>query len=131
MTPYDAVWTTFLNNCKTSDIDLPQSDKLIHEAIRNGLLYLNNRLQTKYKGDDLLEEITDKLTDDHLLILAHMIRLVFLQNQRIYFVNLWQPFAKDITIRNFSSQLKSLDTSIKEAKDDIESLIRNAEEDFL
>ncbi|MCM3110032.1 hypothetical protein [Lederbergia lenta] len=130
-TSYDLVWQSFLNNCKVSDIDLPNIDEQIYEAIRNGVMHLNNRLRTVYKCDDLTETIDDELSADHLLILIHMIRHIFLTNQRVYFVNLWQPFAKDITIRNFTAQLRSLDSTITEAKNDIELLIRNMAEDFL
>lgn len=130
-TSYDKVWTVFLNNCKLSDIDLPQSDEKRYEIIKNGVMLLNNKLRTNYHCDDKNEMIIGDMNDDHLLILAFLIRLVILDNQRIYFMNLWQPFAKDITIRNFSSQLKAIEQSIKDTEDTISRLIMNSEEDFL
>lgn len=132
MTSYDEIWTTFLNNCKVSDIDLPQTDEKIYEVIKNGVLHFNNRLREyRIVCNDESETVDRKLSDDHLLILAHYIRLVFLINQRTYFENLWQPFASDIGLKNFSAQLRSLESSIKDQEDRIDELIFNTMEDFL
>lgn len=131
MTSYDVIYQTFLNNCKVSDIDLPQTNEGKYEAIKNAVLHLNNRLRTKYKADDVTESLDSDLNEDDLLILAQYIRLIFLINQRTYFESLWQPFSSDVGLRNFGSQLKSLEKSIESQEKNIESLITNAAEDFL
>lgn len=131
-TSFDEIWTTFLENCKVSDIDLPKTDERIYEAIKNGILYFNNRLREDSITYDIETETVDReLNGDHLLILAHYIRLVFLINQRTYFENLWQPLQYDVGLKNFQSQLNSLKASIQEEKDIIDSLIFNCMEDFL
>lgn len=131
MTNYDLIWSTFLNNCKTSDFDIPSTPDKIYEVIKNAVLHFNNKFRDNLKCDDTLETLDRQLSEDHLLILAHFIRLIFLINQRTYFQNLFQPFASDIGLKNFGTQLRSLDTSIKEEKDTIDTLINNMEEDFL
>lgn len=131
MTSYDNIWTTFLNNCKVSDIDLPQIPEQIYESIKNAVMHFNNRLRTTITCYDELEELNEELDDDHLLILAHYIRLIFLRNQKTFFESLWQPFSKDVGLKNFSTQLKSLETSITEQERMIDSLIMNMEDDFL
>lgn len=131
MTSYDQIWTTFLNNCKVSDIDLPQTPEKIYEIIRNGVMHFNNRLRENIVCDDSTETLNRELSNDYLLILAHYIRLIFLINQKTYFESLWQPFAKDVGLKNFSTQLKSLETSIAEEERTIDRLIMNMEDDFL
>lgn len=131
MTSYDAIWTTFLNNCKVNDLDLPQTSEKIYEAIKNGVLYFNNRLRTNITCDDNYETLNESLSDDHLLILANFIRLVFLSNQKTYYQTLFQPFASDIGLKNFSSQLKSLESTVIEQKSFIDHLIFNTMEDFI
>lgn len=131
MTTYDQIWTTFLNNCKVSDIDLPQTDEKIYEMISNAVLHFNNRLRDNVKCDNVTETLDRELSDDHLLILAHYIRLIFLKNQKTYFESVWQPFQGDIGLRNFSTQLKSLENSVQDQEKLIERLIINTEEDYL
>jgi hypothetical protein len=131
MTSYDQIWQTFLNNCKVSDIDLPQTNERIYEEIRNATMRFNNRLRTKLVCDDTTETISEELSEDYLLILAHYIRLNFLVNQKTYFESLWQPFQKDVGLKNFSTQLKSLETSITKQEQRIDSLIINMEDDYL
>lgn len=130
-TSYDQIWSTFLNNCKVSDIDLPQFPEQIYESIRNATMHMNNRLRTNLIGDDELEVLNEQLSDDYLLILAHYIRLFFLINQKTYFESLWQPFQKDVGLKNFSSQLKSLEYSVDDEERTIDRLIMNMEDDFL
>lgn len=130
-TSYDTVWQTFLNNCKVSDFDLPQTPELIYEYIKNAVMHFNNKFRTVITCDDTLEQLSEELSNDYLLILAHYIRLIFLKNQKTYFENLWQPFSKDVGLKNFTTQLTSLKSSVKEEQDTIDSLIANMEEDYL
>lgn len=130
-TSYDQIWQTFLNNCKVSDIDLPKTPEKIYEQIKNAVMYFNNKFRTKLVCDDNLEELNEELIEDHLLILANYIRYIFLVNQKTYYEALWNPFRKDVGLNNFSTQIKSLETSIKSQKDTIDLLIMNTEEDYL
>ncbi len=130
-TTYDQIWQTFLNNCKVSDIDLPQLPEKIYEEIKNAVTRFNNKMRTVITCDDATETLSEKLSEDHLLILAHYIRLTFLINQRTYFESLWQPFSSDVGLKNFGTQLNSLKTSVQEQERTIDSLIINTMEDFL
>lgn len=130
-TSYDQVYQTFLNNCKVSDIDLPQTPEKIYETIKNAVLHFNNKFRTTIVCDDVSEQLSEELTEDYLLIMAHYIRFIFLKNQKTYFESLWQPFSKDVGLKNFNTQIKSLETSVKEQKDTIDLLIMNMEDDYL
>jgi len=130
-TTYDEIWLTFLNNCKVTDIDLPQTNEKRYDAIKNAVLHFNNRLRDNLACDNSTETVSRKLNEDHLLILAHYIRLILLINQRTYFENLWQPFQHDVGLKNFQSQLNSLKDSVTQERNTIESLIFNSMEDFL
>jgi hypothetical protein len=130
-TSYDTIYVTFLNNCKVSDIDLPQFPEQQFELIKNAVMHFNNKFRTRLFCDDILEELSEELDEDSLLILAHYIRLIFLINQKTYYETLWQPFQKDLGLKNFSTQLRSLESSVKEQERFIDNLIANTEEDFL
>ncbi|MEC0584585.1 hypothetical protein P8854_22120, partial [Bacillus spizizenii] len=52
MTSYDQIWETFLNNCETSDFDVPQEEEDIYKSIRNAILHFNNRLRDNLKADN-------------------------------------------------------------------------------
>ncbi|PKR82853.1 hypothetical protein [Heyndrickxia camelliae] len=130
-TTYDRIYQTFLNNCKVSDIDLPSTDEGKYEMIKNAVLLFNNRLRTEIKCDDLTESVSEELNEDYLLIIAHYIRYSFLLNERTFFESLWQPFEKDVGLKNFSSQLTSLKNSVSEQERLIDRLIMNTEVDFL
>lgn len=131
MTTYDMVWKTFLNNCKVSDIDLPKTTEKIYEEIKNGVILFNNRMRTHILCHDDTETLSENLSEDDLIILANFIRLVFLINQETYFQSIFQPFASDIGLKNFGTQLKTLETSIAKQKSFIDYLIINTMEDFL
>lgn len=131
MISYDAVWQSFLNNYKASDIDIPQVDEKIYDHIRYAVMLFNNRMRTELICDDASESIIGTSNNDHLLIISHYIRLTFLINDRTYFEKLYQPFSADVGLRNFNTQLNSLKVSIKEQNDFIEKVIFNSMEDFL
>jgi len=131
ITAFDDVWKCFLNNCKVSDIDLPNTDEKIHEAIKNATMYFNNRMRTSIQCDTASETLSEKLSEDYLLILSNFIRLTFLINQRTYFESLWQPFASDVGLRNFGTQINSLKASVQEQEKKLDTLIINTMEDFL
>jgi len=130
-TTFDDVWKCFLNNCKVSDIDLPNTNEKIHEAIKNATMYFNNRMRTSIQCNTEIEAFSVELSEDHLLILANFIRLTFLVNQRTYFESLWQPFASDVGLRNFGTQINSLKASVQEQEKKLDILIINTMEDFL
>jgi hypothetical protein len=131
MTPFDQVWQTFLDNCKVPETDLPTFDEKIYDAIHNAIMHFNNRLRRNITWNDSTELLSEDLSNDDLLIVAHFLRLIFLTNQKTYFENLFQPFAKDVGMKNFNTQLKSLETSVSEEQRTIDALIRNMQEDYL
>jgi hypothetical protein len=131
LTSYDDVWQTFLNNCKVSDIDLPQTPEKIYETIRNAIMHFNNKFRTIIVCDDINEELSEELSEDYLLILGHYIRFIFLKNQKTYYETLLQPFQKDIGFKNFTAQMKSLESSVSDQERTIDLLIMNMEEDYL
>jgi hypothetical protein len=131
MTTYDTLWTTFLNKCKMSDLDLPQLPDQIYDTIQGAILSFNNRLRDNLSGDNATEILSRELDGDHLLFLAHYIRIAILENQLILFTNTWQPFARDIGIKNFSAQLKSLESLVEREEKLIEKLILNAQENYI
>lgn len=131
ITSYDEIYTEFITNCKTDDINLPNTTEKIYDAIRSAVKHFNVRLGDNLKCDDLSESVDRELGDFEILLLAHYLRLTFLKNQLTYSTSLWQPFARDIGLKNYQSQVKSLEFLIEDEKNTIERLIMNNQEDFL
>lgn len=131
MTSYDQIWTTFLNNCKVSDIDLPQTNEGKYEMIKNALSHFNNRMRENITADDSTELLSVDLDNDSMLILAHFIRYHFLINEKTFFQTLFQPFEKDIGLKNFGSQLRSLESSVSEEEKTIDKIIMYSQDDYL
>lgn len=133
-TDYDVLWKAFLANCKVEDVSLPSAEYLIKEAIKNAVMHFNNRLRKGVVVNPEAETISiegEKLNEDDILILAHYLRYFFLLNEQTYVQHLWQPFQKDIGLKNMATQIASMKDTIQIEKDTIEKLIFNAEEDFL
>lgn len=130
MITFDDIWLTFLNNYKVEDIDLPHPER-IPEIIQDALMRFNNRMRTKAKCDFSNECVVGLTSEDDLLLLAHYIKLIQLINSRVHYESLYNPFAADVGVRNFKTQLDSLNGSIKDQEKLIDEIIFNAMEDFL
>lgn len=130
-TSYDNIWQMYLENCKTTDSNLPTEPSDIYPKIKNAVLLLNNRMRSNFECNDEFEIVSPSLSDDQLIILAHYLKLVFLQNQRVYYETLLQPFASDMGFRNFTAQINSVRESVVSQENFIEKLIINQTEDFL
>ncbi|MEX0595713.1 MAG: hypothetical protein WD512_04365 [Candidatus Paceibacterota bacterium] len=134
MTTYDEIWELFLTNCKTTDINLPQSEDKIKKTINSAVMLMNNQIRSEIVCDDVGETLSlfsEGLDEDKRLILSQFIRLVFLKNELSYFVTMFQPFQKDIGVRNFATQLRVLESSVTNQEEDIISIINNTKEDYL
>ena len=131
MTSYDQIYIMFLENCKVDDIDLPNTDEGKYNMIKNAILHFNNRLFDNLQTNDELEEVDRDLTDSHLLILAHYLRLSFLKNELLIFSRTWQPFQKDIGLKNFSYQISALKEIVKDEQNTIDAIILHQTEDFI
>lgn len=130
-TTYNTIWSMFLQNCQVDDLDLPQTDDGKYDMIKNGVLHFNNRLQDNLQTDNLTETVDRDLSDNHLLILAHFLRLALLINKTTLFSLTWQPFMKDIGLKNFSYQLKTLEFLVEKQEEKIDSIILSQQEDFM
>ncbi|MHC9080412.1 hypothetical protein [Bacillus altitudinis] len=131
-TTYDQIWQCFLDNCKTSDINLPSDDEAIYSQIKNASLLFNNRFRdNRIKCDDDTETVDRLLNEDDLLILGNYIRLVFLKNELTSYSSIWQPFSKDIGATHLSAQIKALESQVNEQQRTIDKIIFNTEVDFV
>jgi hypothetical protein len=131
MTSYDIIWTEFIGNCETEDINLPNTQEKIYDAIHSAVRKFNSRLERAVSYDDLNEIISEDLNDSDLLNLAHMLRWAFLRNQKTFFVTTWQPFQQDIGLKNFKAQVDGLQELINDAEKEIENIIRNSATEFI
>lgn len=131
MLSYDKIWSTFLNNYKTEDWDVPQEDDERYKYIGNAVIMYNNKFRTKYVADNNLECVVGLSTDDDLLILAMYIKSTFLENTRIYYERLLQGYDGDVGFKNFSSILVSIRESIRVHNLLLKEFIFNTRESFL
>lgn len=130
MISYDDIWETFLENYKVEDIDLPHPDQ-IPSVILNALRLFNNRMGTDFKCNHTSEMIEGLTGDNNLILISHYIKLVQLKNSKVLYEKLYNPFAADVGVRNFKTQLDSLNNSIVEQKKFIDELIFNTMEDYV
>lgn len=130
MLSFDCVWETFLENYRVEDVDLPHPDQ-IPSVIQNALRFLNNRMRTKAICNFASETVEGLSGEDDLILLAHYIKLVQLINSKVFYEKLYNPFSADVGVRNFKTQLDSLNNSVKEQEKLIDEIIFNAMEDFL
>ena len=128
---YDDVWSTFLDNYKVNDEDLPQHEQTIYNDIRNAVMMYNNRLRTCLQCNDASETIEGATTQDERLLIAHFLKLVYLNNEKVLYESLYQPISPDVGVRNYSSQMNALETSIEKQEDYVEKFIFNTQVDFL
>lgn len=131
MTTYDTVWETFLNKCKIDDLDLPTSEEAIYRTIKNAILTFNMKLEDNLSGDNENEVLSRELNNNELLLLAHCIRLIILENQLIYFSSTFSPFAKEIGVRNLGNQMNRLENLVQREDNIIDSIVIKMTDDFL
>ena len=81
-------------------------------------------------GDDVIESLDVKLTDDELLILINIMKLVFLKNEKTLFVSKYGVFQKEFGINNYNAQANAKDLEITEQEKTIDDLIVNALDDW-
>jgi hypothetical protein len=131
-TNYDVIWTEFIENCQTDDINLPDMDDKIYEVIHSAVRHYNTRLHVSLTYDDILEQVNKDLVDWEIVLLAHYLRLSFLENQLIHLSSMWSPFQKDIGIKNYQEQSRNLKELIDREDSKIEGIItQNFTDDYM
>lgn len=131
MTTYDTIYTHFLTISNTDPSNLPKTNEKIYDLIHSAIHHFNNRMRDTLEYDDTTEKVSRELIGDELILLARFLRLSFLQNQLTYFSTLYQPFEKDIGIKNYQAQVKSLEQLIENEKKQIDEIVLNMTVDFL
>ncbi|MFI2856801.1 hypothetical protein ACH6EH_06645 [Paenibacillus sp. JSM ZJ436] len=132
MTTYDSIFTQFIAINKTDPINIPTSDEGKYNMIHSAIVLYNNRMRDEELGyDDTIEQVNRSLSHDEILIVSRYMRLTFLENQLTEFATLYQPFAADIGLRNYQSQVKALQTLIDNENSKIERIIDNMQVDYL
>lgn len=129
-TSYDEIYSTFMDNNLAEDIILPQRDSGKYEFIRNGVRFYNNEERDNIECDDQEENVGRKLNNDEILIIAHYIRYAFLKNQLTAFVTTWQPFEKDMGMKNYAHQRRGMELVIADCFATIIRLRHNKEDDI-
>lgn len=131
MTNYDEIWDEFLTNCKTSDINLPNTDEKKYNMIKSAIRHYNNRMNDILKYNDIAETVDRILTDNQLIIIAHYIRLSFFENQLIDFTTVYNPFSKEIGLKNIQAQTSALRELVAAENGVIENLILYSATDYI
>lgn len=129
-TTYDTIYSTFMDNNLADDIDLPQDDEGIYRFINNAIKLYNNRERDNIECNDDIESVDRKLNNDEILMIAHYIKLAFLKNQLSAFTLTWQPFDKDMGLRNYDSQVRAMGRLVSDVEDVIRDIKFSKEEDI-
>lgn len=136
-TTYDDIWTSFLENCQVNSDDIPQSEEAIYSCINNAVRIYNQKAK-KYEDrmqlascNDMMEELSVKLTDEELLILAHIIASVICRNALLQFSSLYAVFSKELSISNTKGQSDSLRQNLDYFENRTQSLIEDLVDTFI
>ncbi|WAX16599.1 hypothetical protein LC76P1_00162 [Lysinibacillus phage LC76P1] len=134
MITYDELWSCFLDNYKINKKDIPTNQHEIYNDIRNAVRHYNVKMKALgrtqascLEGSEMIVGVDD---DVNLLILAHYLILVHLKNSYHLLDNTWQVMGADIGVKNFRTQLISLESDIKATEDKISRFIFDGLEDF-
>ena len=131
MTSYDTIWTEFIANCETDDINLPNTDEKRYNVIQSAKKKYNNRMCTQIVCDDATETISVELDDTGLLLFSYYIRLSLLDNKLIHLATTYSPFAKELGIKNYKDMSNNFEFLIMKTEKMIEEIIINSSEDFI
>lgn len=135
-TTYDDIWTSFLENCQVNSDDIPQSEEAIYSCINNAVRIYNQKAK-KYEDrmqlascNDMMEELSVKLTDEELLILSFIIAGVVCRNALLQFSTLFASFAKEMGLSNIKSQTDSRRINAEYFENKAQSLIEDLVDTF-
>lgn len=135
MITYDEVWSCFLDNYKINKKDIPTNQQEIYNDIRNAVRHYNIRIKAVggstgecLEGSETIMGIENN--DLNILILAHYLKLIHLKNSYDLLANTWQVMGADIGVKNFRTQLISLENSVKAQEDKISRFIFDGMEEF-
>ncbi|BDR74187.1 hypothetical protein K144316041_p20260 (plasmid) [Clostridium tetani] len=133
VTTYDDIWTEFLVINKTESINLPQTENQIYDIIHSAIRHFNNKMHEdgNLKFNDEKEVLNRKLTDSEQIIIAHILKYYFLQNNLTYYTSLFKPFTKEIGLIHYKADVKSIEDAINREEKKINELIFNVSEDYL
>lgn len=105
-TSYDEIYTLFLDISRTDDFNLPQSDDGRYALINAGRLIYNNKLFKSLGQNDMMEELTEELNGNQMLLLANCMKLVCFDNLLGDFISTYSMFQKEVGFKDYSAQLK-------------------------
>lgn len=128
-TSYDTIFTKFIGINKTESINIPTNESKIYEMITNAVDSANNRMRTNYTYDNTEEVVNEVLDIDTILIIAHFIKLNFLENSLTYYVTLMKPFTKEIGLLHYNADVKALESLIANENSRIDEILKNMCED--
>jgi hypothetical protein len=130
MTTYDDIFTTFISINKTNPVNIPNDDEKKYDMIHSAVLHYNNRMRASITWDDTLEELSIKLDNDQLILIAHYLKLSCLENDLDYFVSVWSGFQSELK-GNYRDQQKGKQELVNREDDIIEKIIFNMTDDYL
>lgn len=107
MTSYDTIYRYFINNITIDSMFLPQTVEEQKDAIANAVAIYKNRMREELECDDDNETVSIDLSNEQLLILANMIKLVVVKNIHSYKSSLLYTFTKEIGVKDVQAQLKA------------------------
>ena len=131
MTTYDELFTQFITISQTDNFNIPTDTQKQYDLIHTSIRKFNSKLKDNLTWDDTTETVSRILTDEEILIIAHYLKLIFTENQLLYYITLWKPFAKELGQVTYKAQVDSLKEVIKSEKEEIEQLTISETTDYI
>lgn len=127
---YDDMYKCFMVNCKVDGSTLPTEQEKIYDMIENAVMYYNNKRKTEIGWSRDTETIDTFLDNNELLIMAHCIKLIYLENELNYFVSVWDTFQVEVGRKGYNYQVKAKERLIEKQEEKIDELIINTMDDW-
>lgn len=107
-TTYDDVYSYFIRNTRVNELDLPSTVEKQIELIHDGRFEYNVRLRVGGEPlicEDIMEELSEELSDGHLVFFCECMKLCVLKNMLSDFVAIWETFQNDVGRKYYKDQL--------------------------
>lgn len=129
-TSYDEIYSLFMDISRTDDFNLPQTDDGRYSLINAGRLIYNNKAFKNLKQDDMMEELSEELNGNQLLLLANCMKLVCFDNLLGEFISTYSMFQKEVGFKDYSSQLRGREGYVSRQSQVVNALVFSMMEDY-
>lgn len=133
-TNYTDLYKFFIRQTKVNNNDLPSTEQGQKDLINDGVMEFNIRLRIgkeKLRCDDMLEELSEELTDEFFMFLSECMTLIVYKNMLQEYVSTWESFQNDVGRKYYKDQLNGKQQLINEQENRLKYLKLAISDEFV